>query len=96
MVDDFQQAAAHEFFIFDQRDWVDAVVSQSIMKAMVPVGASTEIWEFFTPESPADKSLVPDIARRLEQVQRHMRRGNLCAWERCLLRTRSMGWRLLS
>jgi hypothetical protein len=51
------------------------VVSQSIMKAMVPVGASTVTCELRTPPVRAAASaLSPCLARRAQQVERHEHR----------------------
>jgi hypothetical protein len=45
VVDDLDHAAADQPLVLDERDvGLDAVVSQSIMKPMVPVGASTVAW----------------------------------------------------
>ena len=73
------------------------VVSQSIMKAMVPVGASTEICEFRTPCSPPASHVVSHTSRTV------VRRSSgtcddaiLWAWARCLSSTLSMGSRLTS
>ena len=47
VVDDLDHAAADELLVFHKREiGLDAVVSQSIMKPMVPVGASTVACEF--------------------------------------------------
>ena len=54
------------------------VVSQSIMKPMVPVGASTVAWPLRKPCSlPTRDGVVPGVAGRVEQVGRHVRRLDL-------------------
>ena len=51
------------------------VVSQSIMKAIVPVGASTEIWLFLETVLLAQgDDVVPRLLGGLKELQRYVRR----------------------
>ena len=73
------------------------VVSQSIMKAMVPVGASTEICEFRTPcSSPASHTVSHTSRTAVRRSSGTCAEAILCAWLRCMSSTLSMGFRLTS
>ena len=57
LIDDFEHSTASKLRALDQSDvWLDAVVSQSVMKLMVPVGSSTVAWALRNHFSPISRT----------------------------------------
>src|SRR6266571_5230480 len=72
------------------------VVSQSIMKAMVPVGAMTDICAFLKPNrSPSDNASSQDLTAASTKSLGTSPRGILYAWDRCIPITLRNGFSLL-
>jgi hypothetical protein len=70
------RAAADQLLVLTSaRSGSTPVVSQSIMKPMVPVGASTEAWRCAAVLLAQLQRLVPRRLGRLEQLERHASPG---------------------
>jgi len=78
-VDDLEHAAANELLVLDQRDVGSMpVVSQSIMNAIVPVGARTVACELRNPLALAERErIVPHPSCLAQEIERHERRLDL-------------------
>ena len=73
------------------------VVSQSIMKPMVPVGASTVTWALRTPDSSASRSASPHAERAAETSSAGARLRSIRSTSAaCLRRTPRHGSRFFS